>query len=232
MPEPYLFASCPNEEIILDFYKGQFESVYVIFHPFIRPVSISKELFCPATYPDKTTLMANCKPVSWAEVMKLTDLKSASEIDLGLKTTIMAVREEFGNKAFEAEIERLYENQGVVMPNEGLLPELLQDFLWQAIQHVGHDWLWVGDEFCTERKLEWIDDLKPREEFPVHGCFFTPDKSILLTTHWDSHFSFLCSSREMIDQVLNFHPFEGFYCDEKTEVYWSVTNNSSASSGI
>lgn len=54
------------------------------------------------------------------------------------------------------------------------------------------------------------------EKIPYSGCVFTPDHSLLVTTHWDSHCSFLCSSKEKIDT------FEGFYCTSKTEVFWSL----------
>jgi len=30
----------------------------------------------------------------------------------------------------------------------------------ESIQEIGYEWAWVGDEFGTERKLYWIDDLK------------------------------------------------------------------------
>ena len=35
----------------------------------------------------------------------------------------------------------------------------------------------------------------------MHGCIFTHDHSILVTTHWDSHFSFLCSSKKNIEEI-------------------------------
>ncbi len=95
----------------------------------------------------------------------------------------------------------------------------------QAIQNLGYDWVWLGDEFGTERKLYWIEDLKGQESGPTAHCHcnvFTPDKALLWTTHWDSHFSFLCSSMETLRAVLGANNFEGFYCTPRTEIYWSV----------
>ena len=40
LPTPEKFASCPYDEKILPFYEGQFESVYVMFHPFLKPTSL------------------------------------------------------------------------------------------------------------------------------------------------------------------------------------------------
>jgi hypothetical protein len=69
-----------------------------------------------------------------------------------------------------------------------------------SIQGLGYQWVWVGDEFGTERKLYWIDDLKNQECGPTSGRknVFTPDKRVLWTTHWDSHFSFLVPPRVVL----------------------------------
>jgi len=100
------------------------------------------------------------------------------------------------------------------------LPPLLENRLFNAIRKLGFDWFWVGDEFGTERKLHWIIDLIEKDYIPSHGCVFKHEHSILVTTHWDSHCSFLCSSRDLIEKLLSTESFEGFYCTPKTEVYW------------
>jgi hypothetical protein len=51
---------------------------------------------------------------------------------------------------------------------------------------------------------------------------FVRDKTVLWTTHWDSHFSFLCSSDSNLNAIPKAYHFEGFFCDRTTEVYWSV----------
>ena len=106
-----------------------------------------------------------------------------------------------------------------------MFSDLLHDRILQSIQHLGYEWVWVGDEFDTERKLYWIDDLKGQGTGPTtrHHCnVFTPDKQLLWTTHWDSHFSFLCSSKRNLATIEDACHFEGFYCTPSTEVYWSV----------
>jgi hypothetical protein len=92
------------------------------------------------------------------------------------------------------------------------------------MQSLGYDWVWVGDEFGTERKLYWIDDLKNQESGPTvgHCNVFTPDKALLWTTHWDSHCYFLCSSEWSLIAIQEAYRFEGFFCDPTTEVYWGV----------
>ena len=80
----------------------------------------------------------------------------------------------------------------------------------------------MADEFGTERKLTWIEDLIEKDLVPSHGCVFTHDHSLLITTHWDSHCSLLCSSKDIIEKILSVYNFEGFYCSPKTEVYWGL----------
>ncbi len=222
LPEPDLFATCPYDGNILEFYSGQFESVYILLHPFIHATSIEPKRFYSETYPSKTEILESCVAVEWREIVNLTELSNINQIDIGLRTGIHGLKTEFENEEYANAITRLEESSNIIRPCEGDIPELLQNQLFEVLQQIRQEWLWIGDEFGTERKLEWIDDLKRDYSFPSHCNLFTPDKSLLVTTHWDSHFSFLCSTRETIQIILSINPFEGFFCDEKTEVFWSL----------
>jgi hypothetical protein len=223
-PAPDVFATCPSDGKILEYYKDTFEAVYVLLHPFIKAVSIGKEQFNPGTYPGRSSIVANCAPVTWKDVCRKADLPSISAVDIGLRTRILGLKEEFRNQEYAAKIDSLIDSDDILPPPEGSFSDLLHDTVLASIQNLGYQWVWVGDEFCTERKLYWIDDLKGQEAGPTGGhCnVFTPDKALLWTTHWDSHFSFFCSSKAHLDSALRYFPFEGFFCDPSTEIYWSV----------
>jgi hypothetical protein len=224
LPSPDVFASCPLDGNILEYYAGVFEAVYVSLNPFIKPISIDSAEFKPGTYPNRASIATNCKAVSWSEVAQLAQLPSIAAVDIGLRTGIRGLKDEFANRSYAAAIDALSETQGILTPTEGCFPDLLHDKILQSIQELGYEWLWIGDEFCTERKLHWIDDLKNQSDGLVKGRFnvFTPDKQLLWTIHWDSHFSFLCSSQEKLDAIQNTSGLEGFFCTPSTEVYWSV----------
>lgn len=98
--------------------------------------------------------------------------------------------------------------------------------LLKSIKTIGHEWIWHGDEFCTERNLAYIDDFIDNNNLleDAKPNLFTHDHRILITTHWHSHFSLLCSDKETVEQLVNTSGLEGFYCSEKTEIYWSLTN--------
>lgn len=225
LPPPDAFATCPTDGKILEYYAGAFEAVFVLLHPFIKTVSIGEEQFVPATDPGHPKIVSHCASVSWGEVASKAGLPSIAAVDIGLRTMIRGLKAEYSNQEYADKIESLAASQQVLPPPEGFFSDLLHDKVLQAIQGLGYEWVWVGDEFGTEWKLYWIEDVKgpDAEATARHHCnVFTPDKALLWTTHWDSHFSFLCSSKSNLAAIQETNQFEGFYCTLLTEVYWSV----------
>lgn len=205
-PPPDTFATCPIDGKVLEYYAGVFEAVYILLHPFIRPISIGKEQFKAGTYPTRSSIVKNCAAVSWGEVAVKAGLPSIAAVDIGLRSRILGLRKGLSNKDYFDKIDLLYESDGILAPPEGCFSDLLHDRVLAHIQELGHKWVWVGDEFCTERKMYWVEDLKGQDAGPTRGrCnVFTPDKGILWTTHWDSHFSFLCSSKSNLANIRDF----------------------------
>jgi len=227
LPQPDVFATAPPEDTsILEHYAGTFEAVYILLHPFIDASEVGTEQFKPGTYPNRQFIAKNCRAVSWAEIIERTGLSAIAAVDVGLRTSIHGLKDECSNREYAAKIESLVESSKILSPDEGCFSDLLHDRVLSSIQSLGYEWAWVGDEFGTERKLYWIDDLKNQESGPTvgHCNVFTPDKALLWTAHWDSHFSFLCSSERNLSAIQEAYHFEGFFCDQTTEVYWSVRN--------
>ena len=224
IPTPDKYATCPYDGNVLDYYAGTFDAVYVSLSPFIRPVSISPSLFNPDTYPDRGTITTSCEPVQWRDVVAKSNLSSLSALDVGLRTRISGLKSEFENQAYADELDKLTESTGILPPPEGCHSDLLHDCVLRLFKELGHEWVWVGDEFCTERKLHWIDDLISENVATItgHSNVFSPDKSILWTVHWDSHFSFLASSFHNLDRIKINTRLEGFFCTPETDVFWSI----------
>ena len=133
--------------------------VYIFYHPFIRAESIEMERFNPDTYPDKFELMAHCQKVNWVEIVNLTGLVDYKELDVGLRTRIGGLGKGYSNEEIVPIIEQACERENIVLPDQGFLSKLLINPLLEALKGEGHDWIWVGDEHGSERKLSYIDHL-------------------------------------------------------------------------
>ncbi len=215
-------ASCPYDGPILEYYSGQFESVYVLLHPFARPTTINRGLFTDTTWPTKSELLDGCEVVTWEEMLFISDFNSIAELDVGLRTCILSLKEKKARPDLAERLFTVIEDSGLLFPDEGELSPFLENRLLHVLQNLGYESVWLGDEFGTEKTLRPINELYQTEEVPCHGCLFTPDHSILVTTHWDSHCSLMCSSRDTIQEALRIDPFEGFFCTETTQVFWGL----------
>src|ERR1700742_421481 len=120
LPTPDVFASCPLDGKILEHYAGTFDAVFVSFNPFIKPISIDKADFKTGAWPTPHTIVANCKPISWADVLRLADLPSPSAVDLGLRTEIRGLRKDLEKADYAAAINALRETEGILSPTEGV----------------------------------------------------------------------------------------------------------------
>ena len=65
------------------------------------------------------------------------------------------IKEEFANKNYAEALIKLAKSKKIILPTEGNLSPLLENTIFEAFKALGHKWLWVGDEFCTERKLHF-----------------------------------------------------------------------------
>ncbi|TYS48674.1 DUF2711 family protein [Bacillus infantis] len=226
-PEPHKFAVCsPADMPIKKFYEGVFEEVFIFFHPFFKPETIDYDLFNPDTYPAKSEIRDDCEMVSWKQFMEISNITSYEHVDIGLRTMILGLNKTYANEEIAKVIHDTCDQHKIIYPTEGYFPELIMDKLLQGIKNIGYDWIWRGDEFCSKRKLEYIDDLiEDANLLEIEDKnLFTHDNNILLTTHWDSHFSLLCSNKKTVNILVDFCDLEGFYCRETTEIYWSVRN--------
>ncbi len=133
LPSPDIFASCPYDGKILEYYSGTFEAVLVVLHPFIKPASIGSERFATASYPGRSEILSHCIPVSWAEVASKAGLPSIAAVDIGLRTMIGGLKAEFSNREFANKIE-LLESDEIVPPSEGCFADLLHDKIFRLFK--------------------------------------------------------------------------------------------------
>lgn len=219
---PEIYASYPYDGKILDYYRGYFESVYVMLHPFYRSKTLNLSELNAENWPNDEVLRQHCDVVLWQAVLDLTQLENISQIDIGLRTLIGGLKKKFENKNHAAKLENLFSQTGILYPDAtGFISPFLSNAMLRCIQALGYDKLWQVDEFSYQAAV--LHDLKELlTTQQTQQCNYTEDHQLLFATHWDSHCTFLCASKKIIDQILGIYPFEGFFCTPNTEVYWGL----------
>lgn len=211
LPPAHRYATCPYEGRILDYYAGVFDAVYVALSPFTAFGTAEAS-------PDV--------PVSWAQVREAAGLRNLAELDVALRTMIGGLNQPFARADLAEGLRETLSLRGWTAPDAGDHPDLLVPAVLEMFEALGHEVVWIGDEYGTRRKVHWIRDLK-RDHRPAlfnqhQPNIFSYDPSLLWTNHWDSPCSFLCGSRADLERVGVEHRLEGFFCTSETSVYWSI----------
>ncbi|CAB1214677.1 DUF2711 family protein [Acinetobacter bouvetii] len=219
---PEIYASYPYDGKILEYYSGLFESVYILLHPFYTGVTLNLDTENFDNWPDDAVSRKGCEAVTWQQVIELTDFENISQIDIGLRALTRDLDLNEQNKKYASMIKKLCCESGIMYPDETrIISPFLTHPILSSIQKLGYSKLWLGEEFSyIPPTLHNIEELLISQQ--TYHCNYTEDHQLLFATHWDSHCTFLCSSKKIIDQILEIHPFEGFFCTPNTEVYWGL----------
>lgn len=222
-------TKCPYnyEEFILDFYKGFYEAVYVIFNPFMRVSESKKYLFnndCLELLPSSSEIVKISKVLTYDEVIKFSRFESSEEIDWALKSSIGALKTKYKNEDLLSELSNLYEKYNIIEPNEGIICSSVQEKVIKSLAWFGYTNFHIYNEFDEDYKKINISNIKNYELIGYAGSLVDAKREILLTIHWDSHFSLLCSSKQMVDKIVEHSNLDGFYCNNSTRLGWSLEN--------
>jgi len=196
---------------ILDFYQGYFDTVFIMLHPFYKTNEEGKIV----------------EVVTWNEFISLAGFRDINQLDIALRNLIGGLVSKWENEEDVEQLKRTCELHNLKIPSEGEFQEALEHAMLTGLQEQGHNYMFIGDEFGFERKVIFMQDLiEGKDEVKLtyggHEVWYTNKNEILYTSHWDSHFTMLCSDRSTVENILYNHPFEGFYCNEHTQIYWSI----------
>lgn len=217
------FRECPNDGCILDFYKGVYEAVYVVLHPFYYSTIIDFNEINDKSWPSDTELLKHCNTILWKDILEIAKFNNLSEIDIGLRTSIGGLRKDMEAPLLAEKIRKLFFDQKIISPEStGLISPFVFKDIFSSIHRLAINQMWLIDEFCLEipkvRDIETIVNNLSIER----GSYYSDNNTLLVTTHWDSHCSFVCGSKSLLDQFIALSQLEGFFCSNKTQVYWGI----------
>jgi hypothetical protein len=217
------YKTCPQAGKILEYYAGIYESVYVIINPFYYLNSIKDEQLNFEQWPHKLEILEKATEISWEQILKLTNIDNFKELDYELR--------HYFHSDFDSKLKKLMDEKRIMHPGSGEISPFTENDLLNRMKKLGFESIWLADEFDTARKKYLIKDLITKDRVSVAGCLYTLDHSLLITTNWENFCTYLCSSNEVVKKIVNKCNFEGFYCDDNTEV-WEEFDNLNANKSL
>ena len=205
---------CPQTGNILNHYKDYFDSVYIILNPFFYLNSIKDDRLNFDDFPYKSEILEKCKPISWNEIKNKLGIDSNSNLDFAIRNYFQQTKNKVAN-----DLNNLMDKERIIDPGKGEISPFVEDQLLRVFHKLGYKKLYISDEFVIEQSLYDTEYLFDNDLIHVNGSLYPEDNTFLLTTNWENHCSYLCSSRRFIDEVLSMTDLEGFYATAEMEVW-------------
>ena len=220
--QPESFVYPPYEIPLAEAYGGQFESVFVVLHPFLRmPESISWKV--TRHYPDDTQIAALGTKYPWTEVAAQTGLTSYARVSQALLTSTGSLADHFADPHGRDALQAFLESSAVWMPAEGRFEPLLRPDLLAAFETAGAEELLFVPEFPHTYPVIRLPVAVLKDgsvPFPSCGTLLACNGSFLFTVDWDSFFTLFYGRRDFVAATARALKLEGFFASPNTEHAW------------
>lgn len=226
LPEGHRYAMFGggDDYPIKTYYEGVFETIFIVFHPFLIPIDEPTAIDRYADM-DKNEVEQQFQAITWEEIRQKLGFQDVSRIDQALRTMIGALKPHAEDREGANQIIEYCEREHILPPSEGELSSLLENQVLRVLLEMGEGWIWSGDEFCMERHLIHLRETLAADTWGTqHRTFFGYNHEWLVVPPWDSHFTMFCGSHAWVEQVVERCGLEGFYCDDDTTINWSFSN--------
>lgn len=206
----------------MDAYGGQFESLFVILHPF---VSVPEPLAWKVTkkYPTDEQILGLGTKCPWASVAAQAGLSTCAHLNQALLTSTKSIAGELCDFPAANALQSFLQSRSIWMPGSGVFEPLLQMNYLNAFAAAGQEELIFVPEFPSVDPVQRlnISRLRNRQDsFPNRGTLAAPDNSFLLTVDWDSFFTLFYGPRAFVTEVARQQNLEGFFATPTTEHFW------------
>jgi hypothetical protein len=180
-----------------------------------------------ANYPDDEEIYLNAEQVSWKDIKEGCEFESYGDINKALKTSIGAYKKVFQKIGLAKRLSDFTAANQIYHPTEGHFEILSKREIFKAFHLLNKTELNLEEEFCLTKKELNIASITERKFVDAVNFkdYFIYDvgKEILFAIDWDDFFFLICSSKQHVDTIVSQLNFEGFYCDDVTEVAWELT---------
>ena len=199
----------------------EFEVTFVILHPFMKIKPNCNIEFETGDWPAKDQIIICTERIFWAEVISETGLGDICELDRLLAYFHCARKT--ADKAAWIKLRDFFARNYYIAAEVDYLPDILINNLMAAIKVSGYVSVHEYTEFNKLRLIHAIDDVIANKEraFWAQARIVTPDNQIKLATDFDQRFTYLSSTRNIVDKLIEEVNLEGFFCSETTRADWS-----------
>ncbi|MGA3010063.1 MAG: DUF2711 family protein [Terracidiphilus sp.] len=206
----------------MEAFGGQFESLFVILHPF---VSVPEDLAWKVTkkYPSDEQILSLSTKCSWASVAAQTEIDTCAKLNQALLTSVRSIADESCDFQASGTLQSFLQSKSIWMPGSGAFEPLLQTDYLSAFAAAHHEELIFVPEFPSVDPVQRLNVCRLRnrqDPFPSRGTLLAPDEFFLLTVDWDSFFTLFYGPREFVAKVAREQNLEGFFATPTTEHFW------------
>lgn len=166
--------------------------------------------------------------IAWRTICDRAGFADHRELNRVLRTHIGGLKADFSDPR-GAERLIAYCNQAkTFLPTEGMLQPLMEHSFVELFRRAGLSAITVADEFGDEEHLVDLAALDTPTSWvtsqslpvPCPRRLFAPDRSLLVSVHWDSFFTLILGTRERLAETGLTEYFEGFWCTDETSIDW------------
>jgi len=207
-----------DERPIRSLFK-EYETTFIILHPFL----VAKQgcdIKFERPYPNKKEIINCASKISWQQILHETGLEDIKQVDRLLGYLHCARRT--ADKTDWQKLMQVVDTNDYGVPQVDWFPEIIINDLFASIKSLGYSEVKIVSLMNTKEQIVIIDDiLKSDEQLPIVSTITTLDNKILIATKFDEAFSYISSTKKIIDKLIKDCDLEGFFCNADTKRGWS-----------
>lgn len=165
--------------------------------------------------------------VSWHSVKTGCGFETLADINLALKTTIMALNKNFKNDNYAQRLQGYCCLQQIFLPGDSSMQPIMEKPMLKLLQRLRPDQVILSDEFnenCVEWNFSNSNLFETWSRVEANGLslnkIYTKENSILMIVPYDDFYTAICGDHDLLFAAGVEDLFEGFWCDETTRPQW------------